>query len=101
MATASATTLATSESIKAYVDGIVTSGVTYQGAYDASGAAPTASSVGEMYTVTVAGTGTGYFSTALEIGDVIISESASPASEADWTVVNKDLDAASIKTSYE
>jgi len=101
LATASNTTLATSESIKAYVDGAVTSQVTYQGAYDASGAAPTASTVGEMYTVTVAGTGTGYFSTALEIGDVIISESASPASEADWTVVNKDLDAASIKTSYE
>ena len=78
------------QSVKAYVDSAVTSQVTYQGAYDASTTSPTATSVGEMYTVTVGGTGGSYFTATLEVGDVIISESASPTTEADWTVVQKN-----------
>jgi hypothetical protein len=51
-----------------------------------------------MYTVTVAGT---FFATALEVGDVLIAEIDSAAVEADWTVVQKNMNAASIKSSYE
>lgn len=100
--TASDTTLATSDSIKQFVLAQVASQVTYEGSYDASAAGPNSSaSAGSMYTATVAGTGGGFWSSALEIGDVIIAEQDNPATENDWTVVNKNLDAGSIKASYE
>ena len=87
---------------KKYVDDKVVSSVDYKGGYDASTLGPNSSSlVGNMYTVTVSGDGGGYFTKTLEIGDVIISEIDNPSSETDWTVVNKDLDASSIKVSYE
>jgi hypothetical protein len=109
MTSNSATKLPTQQSVKAYVDSEVASALTsemsYKGSYNAStnspnldAASPIASALGDVYTVTVAGT---FFSTAVEIGDVLIAEQASPTTEAHWTVVNKDLDAASIKTSYE
>ena len=45
------------------------------------------------YVVTVAGTGVASFwTTALEIGDVIIQENATATTEADWVVVSKDFD---------
>ena len=89
---------------KQYVDNKVSSSVNYQGGYDADtntpdlDTSPSGISIGDMYTVTVAGT---FFTKALEIGDVLISEKDNPTLEADWTIVNKDLDAASIKVSYE
>jgi len=98
------TKVPTQQSVKAYVDGRVASSVNYQGGYNAStntpdlDTSPSGISIGDMYTVTVAGT---FFSTALEVGDVLIAEIDDAAVEADWTVVNKDLDASSIKTSYE
>ena len=87
---------------KAYVLSVVSSSVQYQGGYDATAAPNGSATTGFMYTVTVAGDGGGFWTArALEIGDVIIAEVDNPATDADWTVVNKDLDAASIKTSYE
>lgn len=108
MATASATTVATSESVKAYVDTAVTSGVTYQGAFDPTAGAGAGSpdldtitsTTGDMYTVTVAGTynwTTG--SAILEIGDVLIAESDGVLNDvADWTIVQNNLSAATIST---
>lgn len=102
----SATKVPTQQSVKAYVDTEIASAVasemSYIGGYDASSAGPSGSAAkGDVYTVTTGGTGGGFWSTALEVGDLIIAESASPSAEGDWTVVNKDLDAASIKSSYE
>jgi len=102
-ATASNTTLATSESIKAYVDGAVTSGMTFKGAYNASTNSPALDTgspvleIGDTYTVTVAGT---FFSEPLEIGDVIMAEvdSVDAAAFADWTIVQTNLDAATETT---
>ena len=100
----SATKVPTQQSVKSYVDAAIASSVTYQGGYNATtntpnlDTSPTGISVGNMYTVTVAGT---FFSTALEIGDVLIAEQDDPTIETHWTVVNKDLDASSIKVSYE
>ena len=95
------TKIPTQQSVKAYVDNRVSSSVTYQGSYDATTSPNSSALKGYMYTVTVAGSGSGYWSSSLEIGDVIIAEIDNPSSQTDWTVVNKDLDAASIKTSYE
>jgi len=95
MATATATNLASSESIKAYVDNAVLGGMVYKGAEDASTAPPTGAGilVGWTYTVTVAGNGSGFWTNTLEIGDMIVSEVVNPSVEADWTVVNRDLPA--------
>jgi hypothetical protein len=104
MASDSATQVPTQQSVKAYVDASVVGAVTYRGSYDAStntpdlDTSPSGVLTGDMYTVTVAGT---FFTTPLEIGDVIIAEIDSAAAETDWTIVQRDLDAASIKVSYE
>ena len=108
MSSDSATKLATQQSIKKYVDdevaGAVASEMSYKGAYDADAnspdldSSPSGIAIGDMYTVTVAGT---FFTTAVEIGDVLIAEIDDADAEAEWTIVNKNLDAASIKTLYE
>jgi hypothetical protein len=104
MTSDSATKVPTQQSVKAYVDAVLTSEMSYIGGYDADtntpdlDTAPSGISKGDTYTITVAGT---FFGTVLEVGDVIISEKADPTVEADWTVVQKDMDAGSIKTSYE
>ena len=98
------TKVPTQQSVKSYVDGRVSSGVVYKGSYDAAtntpalDATPIATSIGDMYTVTVAGD---FFTIGVEVGDVIISEIDNAAVEADWSIVNKNLDAASIKSAYE
>jgi hypothetical protein len=109
MATASATTLASSESVKAYVDGAVTGALTYQGAFDPTAGAGAGSpdldtitsTTGDFYTVTVAGTynwTTG--SAILEVGDSLIAESDGVLNDvADWTIVQNNLSAATISTS--
>ena len=67
----------------------------YQGGYDAAASAPNANALkGWTYAVTKAGDGNGYFSTPLEVGDLIIANINSPASEADWTEINKNIDVA-------
>ncbi|MCW8802113.1 MAG: hypothetical protein OQK81_02025 [Candidatus Bathyarchaeota archaeon] len=105
MAANDAEKVASQQSVKAYVDTQISgigSVMEYKGAYDASADPSGTAETGDTYTVTVAGSGAAsYWTTALEIGDVIIAETDSPATEADWTVVNKDLDDASIKVAYE
>lgn len=95
----------TQQSVKAYVDGVVASGVVYKGGFDPTAGAGAGSpdldsitsAIGDMYTVTVAGTynwTTG--SAVLEIGDVLISEVAGVANDVDdWTIVQTNLGAAS------
>ena len=110
MATDSETKVPTQQSVKAYVDtevaAAVASGVRYQGAYNASTNSPDLDSspisgitTGDMYTVTTGGT---FFAgTTLEVGDVLIAETDAPTLVTDWTVVQANLDAASIKSNYE
>ena len=98
------TKVPTQQSVKAYVDGRVASSVEYAGGYNAAtntpdlDTSPSGVTKGDMYTVTAAGT---FFTVGVEIGDVLIAEVDNPSVEADWTIVNKNLDAASIKTAYE
>ena len=51
-----------------------------------------------MYTVTVAGT---FYTTFVDIGAVLIAETVDASTEAEWTIVDKSLNAASIKAAYE
>lgn len=67
----------------------------FQGSYDASATPPSAGVLkGWTYVVTVAGDGGGFFTTPLEVGDLIISNINTPTTEADWTEVNKNIDVA-------
>jgi hypothetical protein len=101
MASDSAVHVPTQQSVKAYVDATVAGGVQYIGAYDAStntpdlDTAPSGVSKGDMYTVTVAGT---FFTVAVEVGDVLIAEIDTATVEADWTIVNKNIDPAAFAT---
>ena len=85
---------------KGYVDDSITGQLIYQGGYNASTAPPTGSTVkkGFTYTVTTAGDGNGFFTTPLEIGDLIIAETDNPTDEDDWTEVNKNVDLATTST---
>lgn len=104
MSSDSATKVPTQQSVKAHTLAAVVSQVSYQGGYDANtntpdlDTSPAGILIGFMYTVTAVGA---FFATTLEIGDVLIAEKTNPTVEDDWTVVQKDLDAASIKVSYE
>ena len=86
---------ASQASIKNYVDNEIAglgSLMEFKGSYDANTTDPTDGDVGDTYVVTVAGTGVASFwSTALEIGDVIIQENATATTEADWVVVSRDI----------
>ena len=104
-----ATKVPTQQSVKAYVTAQVASaivgGVYYQGSYNAGTNSPdletpTAGTVfkGFMWTVTVLGD---FFTEAVQVGDVLIAEVDDPAALTDWTVVQSNLDAASIKALYE
>jgi len=103
MGTDSDTALATQQSIKAYVDGAVTSGMTFKGGYNATTNTPALDTgspvleIGDTYTVTTAGT---FFSEPLEVGDVLMAEvdSSDAAAFADWTIVQTNLDAATETT---
>lgn len=90
-------TLAQDAATKNYVDTTFagSGALIYQGGYDASTAPPSAGVLqGWTYAVTVAGTGGGFFSPALEVGDLIIANSNTPATAADWTEINKNIDVA-------
>jgi hypothetical protein len=101
MVTATATNLASSESIKTYVDNKVAGGMTYKGGFDPTAAAgdgvpdldTITSTTGDTYTVTAAGTynwTTG--SAVLAIGDVLIAEADGVLNDvANWTIVNKNI----------
>jgi hypothetical protein len=105
MATASATTLASSESVKAYVDSVASSEMTYKGGWNATTNTPNlntiTSATGDMYTVTVAGTTP--FTTgpnvAVQVGDVMIAESSGVLSNiANWTILENNQQAATATT---
>lgn len=99
------TTLTDSDSIiptsGAVVDAIalaVTSGMTYKGGYNAATNTPDLDSgtpvtieVGDTYTVTAAGD---FFTVAVEVGDMLIAEIDSAVAEADWTIVQRNVDQA-------
>jgi len=84
----------------AQLNAAVSGALTHKGGYNASTNTPALDTgsptlvLGDMYTVTVAGT---FFTEALEIGDVLIADvdSVDAAALADWTIVQKNLDAAS------
>lgn len=100
MGTDSDTHVPTQQSVKAYVDNAVSGGLTHKGGYNATTNVPALDTgspvlaVGDMYTVTVAGT---FFTVALEIGDVLISDvdSVDAAAITDWTIVQSNIGAAS------
>lgn len=98
MAAATAANVPSAESVVAYIATAVAGFSTYKGGYNAStnspdlDTAPSGVNVGDQYTVTVAGT---FFTTAVEVGDLLIAEINSASVEADWTIVNRNLDAAS------
>lgn len=95
-ATASTTTVPTSESVKAYIDSSVSGALVYQGGYNASTDTPSLDDgtpiagilTGWTYTVTAAGT---FFTEDVQVGDMLISEVDSPTLLTDWTIVNKNI----------
>jgi len=103
MGSNSNTKVPTQQSVKAYVDNAVTGGLTHKGSYNAATNTPALDTgspvlaIGDMYTVTVAGT---FFDEDLEVGDVIISDvdSSDAAAKADWTMVQRNIGAATETT---
>ena len=90
-------TAAQDAATKNYVDSTFagSGALIYQGGYDASVAPPKVGVLqGWTYAVTVAGTGGGFFNPALEVGDLIIANSNTPTTAADWTEINKNIDVA-------
>ena len=91
-------TAAASAASKNYVDTTLagSGALIFQGGYNASVAPPTGAAVlkGFTYAVTTAGDGNGFFTTTLEIGDLIIANSDNPTTEADWTEVQSNIDKA-------
>lgn len=94
MAANDAQKVASQQSVKAYVDAQISglgNAMEFKGSYDATGD-PTDGGIGDMYVVTVGGTGAASFwSTSLESGDVIIQENDPATTEADWVVVSRDF----------
>jgi hypothetical protein len=98
MAGNDATKTVSQQSLVAYVASSIatalSSGMTYKGGYNAStntpllDATPIATAIGDTYTVTVAGT---FFTVPVSIGDVIICESVNATTEAQWTIVEKNI----------
>jgi hypothetical protein len=104
MASDDDTKVASQQSVKAYVDTKVAGTLVYKGGYDANTNTPDLTTSpnsilqGEFYVVTVAGT---FFTANLEVGDSLIAEQDDPSAEAHWTILQANLDAATIKTLYE
>ena len=100
MATATSTNVPSAESVVAYVQNQVASGVTYQGGYNAATNTPALDTgspsitIGDMYTVTTGGT---FFTETVEPGDVIIAQetSSDAAALSDWSIVQDNIGAAS------
>ena len=92
--------LATGGQIQAAIDTAVSSSLTYRGGYDASTNTPDLTTspnsilTGDTYAVTVAGDASGFWSPTLNIGDLVIANIDSPATIADWTEVQSNIDVA-------
>ena len=94
-------TLSQDAATKNYVDTTFagSGALIFQGGYDASTSGPNSSALkGWTYAVTVPVNGGGYWSTPLEVGDLIIAEQDNPASDADWTDVQNNVDVATATT---
>lgn len=82
----------------------ITATLNYKGGYDAANnipdldVSPSGVMLGDFYTVTSNGT---FFTANVMIGDAIIAEVDNASTEADWTILNRNLDAATIKVLYE
>ena len=108
MAAESATAVPSQRAAKIYTDNLVASaiagGVTYIGDYDAAtntpdlDTSPSGIDQGDMYVVSVAGV---FFTANVEVGDQLIAKQDNPTAEAHWSIVQANLDAATIKTQYE
>ena len=101
MATATATTISSSESTKAYVDTLIsgTDTMHYKGDYNASTNSPdldspTAGTVFTGDTYYVATAGTAFFSETLAIGDLLISQVDDPSTVDDWVVFQQSTELA-------
>lgn len=76
------------------INNTITGALVYKGGYNAStntpnlDTTPTTVTQGFTYTVTVAGT---FYSTPLQVGDMLIAEVNNPTTEDGWTVVNKNI----------
>jgi len=87
---------------KAYVDTATTAALLFQGGYNATtnspdlDVSPSASiKKGWTYVVTVAGT---FFTEAVEVGDLLISEVDAPTALADWVTVQNNVGLATAST---
>ena len=82
----------------------ITATLNYKGGYDAANnipdldVSPSGVMLGDFYTVTSNGT---FFTASVSIGDAIIAEIDNASTEADWTILNRNLDAVTIKMLYE
>jgi hypothetical protein len=94
-------TLPTSAAVKAYVDASVAGGLIYQGGYNAAtntpnlDSPPTIAGIKRGWTYTVTADGT-FFTEQVRVGDVLIAEIDTPTTLADWTVVQSNIDLASL-----
>ena len=97
------------QSVKTYVDNEVSGAITGvfvdQGNYDANANLPDLDTTpiagilrGHMYTVNQAGS---FFTTPVEIGDVLRALVDNPTVLAEWAITQANLTAASIKAQYE
>lgn len=88
----------------AYVDAAVLGALVYMGGYNATTNTPDLTTSpnsiiqGHFYVVETAGT---FFGVNVEVGDSLIAEQDDPSAIGHWTVLQANLDAATIKTQYE
>lgn len=96
------TTLPTSAAVKAYVDAAVVGGLVYQGGYNADlnipnlDSPPTIPGIKKGWTYTVTVDGLFFGTEQLRVGDVLIAEIDAPTTLADWTIVQNNVDIASL-----
>jgi len=93
MSSDSATKVPTQQSVKAYVDGAVTGGLTFKGEYNAATNVPDIESgtgiiQGDTYVVSIDGV---FFTEEVQAGDMIIAESNGASTLAGFTIVNKNI----------
>lgn len=98
------TRIASQKAVKAYIDGIVSTGMEFKGGIDAS-TNPNypAAVVGDVYRITVAGLIGGGSGTPVTVGDTLICNTAGAAGTqaavgANWTIVQANVDAATTST---
>ncbi|MCP3669479.1 MAG: hypothetical protein GY814_03395, partial [Gammaproteobacteria bacterium] len=88
------TKVPTQQSVKAYVDAVAASKMSYRGGYDANSntpnldTTPTTVNKGDMYKVTIAGT---FYTEDLVPGDVLIAEVINPTVYGEWTLIKSTI----------